>query len=62
MDTKAREIKRRLEQDGWTLSRHGANHDIYRHPTIRGIITLPRHRAVSPSVARSIAEKAGWTD
>ena len=62
MNTKTSQIKRRLERDGWTLSRHGANHDVYRHPKIHGIITLPRHRTVSPSVARSIAEKAGWTD
>ena len=62
MDTSTTKIKRRLEQDGWSLSRHGANHDVYRHPRIRGIITLPRHRGVTPAVARSIARKAGWLE
>ena len=55
-------IKRRLKQDGWVLLRHGTNHDVYRHPRIKGIITLPRHRTVTPGVARSIAGKAGWPE
>ena len=62
MNTKTSQIKRRLEKDGWSLSRHGTNHDVYRHPRIRGIITLPRHRTVTPAVARSIAKKTGWAD
>ena len=49
-------------KDGWFLVRHGAGHDIYKHPNIDGIITLPRHRVLSPAVARSIAKKAAWTD
>ena len=44
------------------MVRHGGNHDIYRHPLIKGIITLPRHNKLSPGVARSIAKKAGWLD
>ena len=62
MKTGRTEIKRKLEKDGWQLARHGANHDIYRHPRKPGTITLPRHRTLSPMVARSIAAKAGWTD
>ena len=60
MDTTTRRIRRRLEKDGWFLSRRGGAHDIYRHPEIEGIVTLPRHRQVTPAVARSIAKKAGW--
>lgn len=62
METKTAKIRRRLEKDGWFLARHGAGHDIYRHPTIPGIVTLPRHPTVTPGVARSIASKAGWPD
>ncbi|TKT43380.1 type II toxin-antitoxin system HicA family toxin [Rhizobium sp. LC145] len=62
METSTAKIRRRLEKDGWYLDRHGAGHDIYRHPEIEGIVTLPRHTQVSPLVARSIARKAGWTD
>ncbi|MDE0083103.1 MAG: type II toxin-antitoxin system HicA family toxin [Gammaproteobacteria bacterium] len=62
METRTTKIKRRLEKGGWYLARHGSSHDIYRHQDIRGIITLPRHRTVSPRVARSIASKAQWRD
>jgi predicted RNA binding protein YcfA (HicA-like mRNA interferase family) len=61
MDTNRRRVQRRLEQDGWYLDRHGSNHDIYKHPQIRGIITLPRHQELSPGVASTIAKQAGWT-
>jgi len=60
METKTTKIRKRLEKEGWFLARHGGGHDIYRHGEIDGIITLPRHREVSPGVARSIAKKAGW--
>ncbi|MCY4594378.1 MAG: type II toxin-antitoxin system HicA family toxin [Bryobacterales bacterium] len=62
MEARTSRIKRRLVKDGWYLERHGSNHDIYRHPAISGIITLPRHPTVSDGVAISIAKKAGWTD
>ena len=36
-----------LEREGWYLDRHGSSHDIYRHPRVQGIITLPRHPVLS---------------
>ena len=62
LETRTQLIIQRLEQEGWYLQRHGANHDIYRHELIRVTITLPRHRTVKPAVARSIAKTAGWED
>ncbi len=62
METKTDRIRRALEKDGWYLARRGSGHDIYRHPSIKGIITLPRHKTVSLGVARSIAKKAGWPE
>jgi predicted RNA binding protein YcfA (HicA-like mRNA interferase family) len=41
------------------LARHGGAHDVFRHP-VRGVIAVPRHRVLSPGVARSIAKTAGW--
>ena len=61
-ETRTQRIRERLEHEGWYMQRHGANHDIYRHPDMRGIITLPRHRNVKLGVARSIAKQAGWED
>ena len=60
METKTDRIRRRLEKDGWFLTRHGSAHDIYKHPHITGLITLPRHKTLSPGVVLSIAKKAGW--
>ena len=61
VETRTSDLRRRLLKDGWYLDRHGADHDIYRHPTIMGIITLPRHKHLSVGVARSIAKQAGWS-
>jgi len=60
METDRDKIRSRLERDGWELVRRGKAHDIYRHPGIEGIVTLPRHNRLTPGVARSIARKAGW--
>ena len=49
----------RLERDGW-VGRHGGDHDIYKHPARPGRIIVPRHRTLSPGVARAIAKAAGW--
>jgi mRNA interferase HicA len=49
----------RLLREGWELARHGGGHDIYRHPK-NGVVAVPRHRELSPGVARSIARTAGW--
>lgn len=53
-------IVKRLEAEGWLLRRHGVEHDIYKHPDRAGTISVPRHRELSPGVARSIARAAGW--
>ena len=60
METETDRIRRRLEKDGWFLTRHGSAHDIYKHPHITGLITLPRHKTLSSGVVQSIAKKAGW--
>ena len=62
LETNTAKIIRRLENEGWYLARHGSGHDIYKNPVIDGIITVPRHRTVSPGVADSIAIKAGWRE
>jgi predicted RNA binding protein YcfA (HicA-like mRNA interferase family) len=58
-ETRRAKVVARLEREGWELARHGAAHDIYRHGRL-GTISVPRHRTLSPGVARSIAKKAGW--
>ena len=53
-------VVRRLEQEGWTLLRHGKEHDVYARALEPGVVVVPRHRVLSPGVARSITKAAGW--
>ncbi|WP_119271994.1 type II toxin-antitoxin system HicA family toxin [Taklimakanibacter deserti] len=52
-------IKARLEREGWTRE-GGTKHDKYKKPGHSSIM-VPRHRTVTPGVAKSIAKAAGWT-
>jgi predicted RNA binding protein YcfA (HicA-like mRNA interferase family) len=60
IETNRAKIVRRLEQEGWRLARNGAEHDIYDHPVKTGVLSVPRHRELSPGVARQITKVAGW--
>jgi predicted RNA binding protein YcfA (HicA-like mRNA interferase family) len=61
-ETNTRKVIARLLRDGWIKS-HGGRHDKFDHPQ-RPDVTLivPRHRDLSPGVARDIAKKAGWIE
>jgi predicted RNA binding protein YcfA (HicA-like mRNA interferase family) len=59
IDTHTANVVRRLEAEGWVCL-GGAGHDKFRHPFLRGTIIVPRHRTLSPGVARSIHKAAGW--
>jgi len=37
------ELRRIAEGKGWYLVRHGANHDIYRHPSKEDTLIIERH-------------------
>lgn len=58
-ETNTSKIKARLEREGWELA-GGTKHDKFRKPG-KPAIMVPRHRTVTPGVARSIAVAAGWT-
>jgi predicted RNA binding protein YcfA (HicA-like mRNA interferase family) len=61
IETDRRKVVGRLEREGWA-GRHGGDHDVYKHPDRPGRIVIPRHRKISPGVARAIARQAGWKD
>lgn len=42
---KVSELLKILKKDGWYLHRNGSNHDLYRHLTKEGQVTVPRHGA-----------------
>jgi predicted RNA binding protein YcfA (HicA-like mRNA interferase family) len=48
-----------LERDGWQ-GHAGGKHDVFKHPVRPGRIMVPRHRMLSPGVARAIAKVARW--
>ena len=59
-ETNTRKIIARLEREGWIKS-HGGRHDKFDHVGLPEItLIVPRHRELSPGVARDIAKKAGW--
>jgi predicted RNA binding protein YcfA (HicA-like mRNA interferase family) len=59
-ETNTRKITDRLKADGWE-TKGGSKHDKYEHPGHpEKIIVVPRHKELSPGVARSIAKDAGW--
>jgi predicted RNA binding protein YcfA (HicA-like mRNA interferase family) len=60
-ETNRNKVAARLQRDGW-VARHGGEHDVYKHPLRPGRIIVPRHRTLSPGVAREIAKTAGWRD
>ena len=59
-ETNTRKIIARLEREGWRKE-HGGSHDKFNHPSQPNVtLIVPRHRELSPGVARDIAKKAGW--
>ena len=60
IETNARKIIARLHGEGWG-NIGGGNHDRFTNPAFPGVmITVPRHRELTPGTARSIARAAGW--
>jgi mRNA interferase HicA len=58
-ETNRQKVIARLVREGW-VERHGGEHDVFKHPARPGRIVVPRHRTLSPGVARVIAKQAGW--
>jgi mRNA interferase HicA len=54
---KAKDLIAILERNGWTLKRHGANHDIYMKGGERE--SVPRHREVDEELAKAIIRRRG---
>jgi mRNA interferase HicA len=44
-----------LESDGWSFSRHGNNHDIYRKGDKQEAV--PRHKEINEILARAILSR-----
>jgi predicted RNA binding protein YcfA (HicA-like mRNA interferase family) len=54
-------IVARLEREGWAKE-GGSKHEKFGNAAKPGIkIMVPRHKTLTPGVARNIAKAAGWT-
>ena len=57
-ETNTAKIVARLLREGWE-NIGGTKHTKFRKPG-HGSIMVPRHRTVTPGVAKAIAKAAGW--
>ena len=58
---KVREVIRLIEADGWRLARTRGSHRQYKHPTKRGVVTVPGNMndELAPGTLNSILKQAG---
>ena len=55
---KQRDLVKRLTDNGFTLKRHGGNHDVYQKFG-KPSITVPRHTDIKENLATQILKDAG---
>jgi predicted RNA binding protein YcfA (HicA-like mRNA interferase family) len=57
----SRDIKRRLEEQGWIVERIKGSHHIFRNPDTGAIIVLPHPKKdLGTGLVRKIYKQAGW--
>lgn len=57
----SRQIKRRLEADGWILERVNGSHHIFKHPATRNTVVLPHpNKSLPIGTVRNIYRATGW--
>ena len=54
---KRRDLIKKLTDNGWSLARNGASHDIYTNGKTSE--PIPRHAEINEITAKSILKKAG---
>lgn len=52
---KRKDLIKRLEKAGFTLERHGGNHDVYSREKDKEVI--PRHSEINENLAKSILKR-----
>jgi predicted RNA binding protein YcfA (HicA-like mRNA interferase family) len=61
MLTNSRDIKRRLEQEGWHLERVSGSHHVFKHPQSHRTVILPHPKKdLGRGLARNIYKQADW--
>ena len=54
---KQRDLTRLLEQKGWWLLRHGADHDVWTNG--KDTVSIPRHGEINEMLAKTIIKRWG---
>jgi predicted RNA binding protein YcfA (HicA-like mRNA interferase family) len=61
MLTNSRDIKRRLEREGWRLERIGGSHHVFKHPVTGETLVLPHPKKdLGRGLVRAIYKQAKW--
>jgi predicted RNA binding protein YcfA (HicA-like mRNA interferase family) len=61
MFTNSRDIKRRLEKEGWVLERVTGSHHVFKHPQSPETVVLPHPKKdLGPGLVRAIYKQAKW--
>jgi predicted RNA binding protein YcfA (HicA-like mRNA interferase family) len=59
-DMVSRDLIKAITADGWVLARVAGSHHQFRHPTKKGIVTIPHPKKDLPKgTVRSILKQAG---
>ncbi|MGB4115196.1 MAG: type II toxin-antitoxin system HicA family toxin [Polaromonas sp.] len=57
----SRPVIKKLEQDGWVLSRVKGSHHQFKHPAKPGLVTVKHpDKDIPVGTLRSIQKQAGW--
>ena len=61
MERNSRKLMRMIEQAGWSLIEVRGDHHHFRHPAIKGKVTIPHPNTdMANKTERSIYKQAGW--
>lgn len=61
MMTNSRDIRRRLEREGWVVDRIKGSHHVFRNPSNGAILVLPHPKKdLGQGLVRAIYKAAGW--
>ncbi|QNQ83653.1 type II toxin-antitoxin system HicA family toxin [Lactobacillus sp. PV037] len=57
----SRKVIKRLKREGWFLARITGDHHHFKHPTKKGIVTVPHpNKDIPKGTLDSIYKQAGW--
>lgn len=54
-----KKLRKIVEEDGWRIVRHNGDHQIFKHPFKKGIVSIPHSKNLSKNVELSALRQAG---